>query len=94
MIDQMIQNAPIDTIGPIAATKPPTPPEPAPVMRMPKMEFKMGIFDPAIANSAQSMFALKKQANLPQGATGVGMNAPGFESGSTPRGGRPGGGPK
>lgn len=94
MIGSMIDEAPLDMIGPVAASPPPAPPVEQPQIKIPKMEFKMGIFDPAIANSAQSMFAIKKQGNLPQGATGVGMNAPGFESGSTPRGGKPGGTPK
>lgn len=66
----------------------PVQPEPEQEFKIPKTEFRQGIFDPAIANAAQAMFTQKKQGSIPP--TGAGMSPPGF-SNSTPRGGRPGG---
>jgi hypothetical protein len=93
-MQDIVANAPIDTVGDIPA--PPAPavalaPAPAPAFKMPKTEFKQGIFDPAIANSAQKMFAMKK-GPPPTGPNG--MSPPSTTPDTTDRGGKPGGTPK
>jgi hypothetical protein len=71
-------------------------PQPTPVdtsFKIPKAPFKQGIFDPQIANMAQSMYSGKKLAgNAPSGQSG--MSPPSVTPGSTPHGGKPGGTPK
>lgn len=91
MLNQMVREAPIDMVG--QPEPAPEPPKPAP-FKMPKPEFRQGIFDPAIANAAQQMFANKKQGQLPR-AQGFdnGMTPPSFNPNNGGRGGRPGGAP-